>query len=223
MPMTRHQSADGYPESRKSPNASAAVSADCLRVHGYLGEDDTQDLIDEYQQSINEQATLITEDSVFFESSSPVSFEFSDSKVGSSAEKIVRYTKLCSHHVNSEKTIQEGDQIMESNITSDSISPLLQTPPAVLRAVSHLQLHLSPTSQSRITTPTQLCPSPSSQSRSTTPTQLCPSPSSQSRSNTPIQLNPGTSCESRRATPIQLRALTSTSSNQIYPVYGDQV
>ncbi|XP_023348749.1 proto-oncogene tyrosine-protein kinase receptor Ret, partial [Eurytemora carolleeae] len=51
MPMTRHQSADGYPESRKSPNASAAVSADCLRVHGYLGEDDTQDLIDEYQQS----------------------------------------------------------------------------------------------------------------------------------------------------------------------------
>ncbi len=107
MTMTRHQSADGNPDIRKCPNASAAVSADCLRVHGYLSEDDTQDLIDEYQQSINEQATLITEDSVFFESSSPVSFEFSDSKVGSSAEKIVRYTKLCSHHVNSEKTIQE--------------------------------------------------------------------------------------------------------------------
>ena len=105
--MTRHQSADGYPEIRKSPDASAAVSADCLIVHSYLSEDDTQDLIDEYQQSINEQATLITEDSVFFESSSPVSFEFSDSKVGSSAEKIVRYTKLCSHHANSEKTIQE--------------------------------------------------------------------------------------------------------------------
>ena len=109
MPMTRHQSADGYPDIRKSPNASAAVSADCLRVHAcYLSEDDTKDLIDEYQQSINEQATLLTEDSVFFESSSPVSFEreFSDLKVGSSGEKIVRYTKLCSHHINSDKTIQ---------------------------------------------------------------------------------------------------------------------
>jgi len=52
---------------------------------------------------------------------------------------------------------QEGDQIMESNITSDSITPLLQTPlAAVLQAVSPLQLHPGPSSQSRSTTPIQL-------------------------------------------------------------------